>query len=153
MDEDSLFWRDTHLCTLQSKYTYLRTIIFDEKQNAMIMKCIMKLLSLFIIQSLISLNNAAESNSFKTDNDGDEEDKKKPNLVIVMTDQQSLRTLGCYRNILGKDQSFLWGEGIKVDTPNIDRLANEGALFANWYVTTPVCTPSRASFMTGVSKK
>ena len=35
-------------------------------------------------------------------------------------------------------------------TPNIDRLAEEGALFSNFYTVSPLCTPSRASFMSGL---
>ncbi len=38
----------------------------------------------------------------------------------------------------------------RVDTPNIDSLADEGALFSNFYTVTPLCTPSRASFMSGL---
>lgn len=48
------------------------------------------------------------------------------------------------------EQAFVWGEGLEVKTPNLDRLANEGALFTNFYTVAPLCTPSRASFMSGL---
>lgn len=60
----------------------------------------------------------------------------KKNLLIIYTDQQRSDTLGCYGNP-------------KVITPNIDSLATDGVLFENYYVTNPVCAPSRASFLTG----
>jgi len=46
-------------------------------------------------------------------------------------------------------QAHIWGPGVKVDTPNIDSIAKDGALFTNFYVASPVCTPSRGTFMTG----
>ena len=76
--------------------------------------------------------------------------KKTPNLLIIHTDEHNLRTLGAYRETLHKAQAEMWGEGIIVETPNIDRIAREGALCKNWYATSPVCTPSRASMMTGL---
>lgn len=60
----------------------------------------------------------------------------RPNVLLVVTDQQRHDTLGCYRNPY-------------VDTPNLDRFAAEGILFENAYCQSPVCTPSRASFLTG----
>jgi len=77
-------------------------------------------------------------------------DSKPPNLIVIMTDEHNLRTLGCYRNQMEKSQSFVWGDGVKVDTPHIDSLARDGALFTNFNSVTPICTPSRASFMTGL---
>lgn len=60
----------------------------------------------------------------------------KPNVLIIQTDQQSLWTLGCYGGTL-------------IDTPNIDRLAKEGAMLTNFFTNSAVCTPSRGCFVTG----
>lgn len=75
---------------------------------------------------------------------------EKPNLIIIHTDEHNLRTLGAYRATMAKEQAEMWGEGNIVETPNIDRLANEGTICTNWYATSPVCTPSRASMLTGL---
>ncbi len=74
----------------------------------------------------------------------------KPNLLIIQTDEQSFRTLGCYRNLIPEDQAYIWGKDAKVETPNIDRLAKEGMICTNYYASSPVSTPSRASFQTGL---
>jgi len=75
--------------------------------------------------------------------------KKKPNLLIIQTDEHNFRTLGCYRNTLPDERAFMWGEENVVETPNIDWLANKGALCTSFYASTPVCSPSRGSFMSG----
>ncbi len=62
--------------------------------------------------------------------------ERQPNILWICTDQQRWDTLGCYGN------SF-------VRTPNIDALAAGGALFERCFSQSPVCTPSRASFLTG----
>lgn len=62
---------------------------------------------------------------------------KKPNIVLIMTDQQRADTIG----VLGAP----W-----MHTPVLDRLAREGAAFTNCFVTSPVCVGSRASLFTGV---
>ncbi len=59
-----------------------------------------------------------------------------PNLLIIHTDEHNYRTLGCYG-------------GTIVKTPNIDFLATNGALCQKFYATSPVCTPSRAAFVSG----
>ncbi len=59
-----------------------------------------------------------------------------PNILWVCTDQQRWDTLGCLGNPY-------------VQTPVLDRLAAEGVLFEEAYCQSPVCSPSRASFMTG----
>jgi arylsulfatase A-like enzyme len=73
----------------------------------------------------------------------------RPNLIVIQTDEHNFRTLGCYRELLTKEQAFIWGEGVKVETPNIDWIAKNGAMADRFYATSPVCTPSRASLMTG----
>ena len=73
-----------------------------------------------------------------------------PNLVIIYTDEHNFRTLGCYREQLRPEEAYVWGEGVKVDTPHIDSLAREGSLCTSFYVATPVCSPSRASFISGL---
>jgi arylsulfatase A-like enzyme len=71
------------------------------------------------------------------------------NLLIIQTDEHNFRTLGCYRAQLPADQAFIWGENAIVETPHIDALAARGALCTSFYATSPVCTPSRASLVSG----
>lgn len=61
---------------------------------------------------------------------------RRPNIVFIITDDQRAGSLG----VTGHPYA---------ETPHIDRLAREGALFTNFFVTTPLCSPSRASFLTG----
>ncbi|MFI3332601.1 MAG: sulfatase-like hydrolase/transferase [Rikenellaceae bacterium] len=74
----------------------------------------------------------------------------KPNVLIIQVDEQSFRTLGCYRDLMPHDQAYIWGDAAEVKTPNIDRIASQGALYNNYYAASPVSTPSRASFQTGL---
>jgi len=67
-----------------------------------------------------------------------------------MTDEQNYRTLGCYRERLEESQKFIWGEGVKVETPHLDSLAHDGAMYTNFFASSPICTPARASFATGL---
>jgi len=58
----------------------------------------------------------------------------RPNVMIIITHDTG-RHLGCY--------------GRSVDTPNLDRMAEEGVLFTNFFCSAPQCSPSRASILTG----
>lgn len=75
---------------------------------------------------------------------------KLPNVLVIQTDEHSFRTLGCYRDLMRDNESYLWGSKYNVETPNIDRLAREGAICTSYYASSPVSTPSRASFQTGL---
>jgi len=63
-------------------------------------------------------------------------EQQRPNIILIITDQQRFDTI----NALGHKH---------VDTPNLDRLVNEGVSFNNCHVTAPSCAPSRASLFTG----
>ncbi len=80
------------------------------------------LLALCLIPLLSSAERAGESD--------------KPNLVFILADDLGYGDLGCYGNSIHH-------------TPHIDQLASEGALFTDYYVTSPVCTPTRMALMTG----
>lgn len=73
----------------------------------------------------------------------------RPNLLIIHTDEHNFRTLGCYRELLPKEATTVWGKDALLATPNIDSLAREGAVAIRFYAASPVCTPSRASFVSG----
>jgi arylsulfatase A-like enzyme len=76
--------------------------------------------------------------------------QQKPNLIVIHTDEHNFRTLSCYQKLLPEDQAFIWGKGNNVKTPNIDELADDGAICTSYYASSPVCTPSRASLVTGL---
>ena len=61
----------------------------------------------------------------------------RPNVVMLVTDNQSADSLGCYGNV-------------EHETPRIDRLAREGALFLQAFCTNGLCSPTRASMLTGL---
>jgi arylsulfatase A-like enzyme len=62
---------------------------------------------------------------------------KRPNVILIMTDQQRWDSLGCNGNSAAIP-------------PNIDRLALQGVCFDRPYVAQPVCSPSRSSILTGL---
>lgn len=60
----------------------------------------------------------------------------KPNVIVFLADDLGQRDLGCYGSTF-------------YDTPNLDRLAREGMKFTQAYAACPVCSPTRASLLTG----
>jgi arylsulfatase A-like enzyme len=61
---------------------------------------------------------------------------EKPNIVFILIDDLGQRDLGCYGSTFYK-------------TPNIDRMARDGIRFTDFYAACPVCSPTRASILTG----
>jgi arylsulfatase A-like enzyme len=70
------------------------------------------------------------------------------NLLVIQTDEHNFRTLGCYRRLMPEEQALMWGSAV-VETPHIDWIAQQGAICTGFYATTPVCSPSRAAFVSG----
>ncbi|MEQ9307454.1 MAG: sulfatase [Marinoscillum sp.] len=62
--------------------------------------------------------------------------QKRPNILFIMSDDHAYQAISAYGSEL-------------LQTPNIDRLANEGMLFTNASVTNSICAPSRATILTG----
>jgi arylsulfatase len=66
---------------------------------------------------------------------GGRAETRAPNIVLILADDLGFGDLGCY--------------GSRIPTPNLNRLAAEGAQFQHFYAGSPVCTPSRAALLTG----
>jgi len=64
--------------------------------------------------------------------------ERKPNIVFFFTDDQTTNTLGCYGNK-------------RVQTPNIDKLADQGTRFNNAFVSQSICWASRMTILTGLT--
>ena len=63
-------------------------------------------------------------------------DPDRPNLIFILSDDQGAWAMGCAGNS-------------ELDTPNLDRLAATGVRFDNFFCASPVCSPARASILTG----
>ena len=64
--------------------------------------------------------------------------KTPPNIIVIMADDLGMMDLHCYGNS-------------KLDTPALDRFASQGIRFTDAYAASPVCSPTRAAMMTGMS--
>mgnify|MGYP006291040263 CR=1 FL=1 len=67
---------------------------------------------------------------------------KKPNIIFIMSDDHAAHAISCYSKRMD-------GRPVINETPNIDRIAEEGAIFDNCFCTNSICTPSRAVILTG----
>ena len=92
----------------------------------------MKALPISMMITFVSLTFAITS--CQSNKSGDS--FRKPNIIFIMADDHAYQAMSCY-------------DGSLNNTPNIDRIANEGMLFMNSYVTNSICAPSRAVLLTG----
>ena len=82
---------------------------------------------LVLSTSLVSCQSAAQE---------DEKNTQRPNILFIMSDDHAYQAISAYSDRL-------------IETPNIDRIAEEGMLFTNACVTNSICAPSRAVILTG----
>ena len=68
--------------------------------------------------------------------------EKRPNIVFIMSDDHAAHAISCYTSMMENRNTINF-------TPNIDRIANEGVIFTNCFCTNSICTPSRATVLTG----
>lgn len=70
---------------------------------------------------------------------------KRPNVLVILTDDMRWDAMGVAQREQSGSALFPWFK-----TPNLDRLASAGARFTNMFVTTSLCSPSRASLLSGL---
>src|SRR5690606_25608419 len=81
----------------------------------------------FYLTSMVSLNAHGQT------------DHQRPNVIFIMSDDHAEQAISAYGHPISR----------KAPTPNIDRIAKEGALFLNNYCSNSICGPSRAAILTG----
>ena len=89
------------------------------------MRCLPASISLLLIAAGISVSHGQQTKA-----------EEKPNIVFILVDNLGYGDIGCFGST-------------KHRTPHIDRLGAEGVRLTSFYSAAPVCTPSRASFLTG----
>lgn len=100
--------------------------IYGSNARTPMINDLMKLVSMiFLLATAVALADGAPAQS-------------PPNIVFLLSDDHSVPDLGCYGNRALK-------------TPVLDQLARNGMMFTRAYVTSPQCSPSRASVFTGRS--
>lgn len=73
--------------------------------------------------------------------------RKYPNIVLILTDDLGYDDIGCYWTEYAPDPSNPYYS--RINTPNIDSIAAQGVKFTEFYASETVCTPTRASLLTG----
>jgi len=85
--------------------------------------------SILLVVVLASVSNAVAQDAARRH-------APKPNIIFILMDDMRWDCMSCAGHPF-------------IKTPNLDRIANEGAMFTNYFVTLPLCSPSRATLLTG----
>jgi len=89
-----------------------------------------------LIYSILFLTFFACKQAVKNESKEKIASTERPNIVFIMSDDHAYQAISAYSKTL-------------INTPNIDRIADEGILFTNASVTNSICAPSRATILTG----
>jgi arylsulfatase len=99
------------------------------------MLCQNLLTSTFLLLAIGACTHT-ESHSITSADNGEAAEAKQPNVILIVADDLGWAELGCY----GQQ---------KIKTPSMDRMAQEGKRFTDFYAGAPVCAPSRSVLLTG----
>ena len=97
---------------------------------------IMILKKTLFIYTILALIFSSCENIAKKKHKEKKSSTERPNILFIMSDDHAYQAISAYSKTL-------------INTPNIDRIANEGMLFTNASVTNSICAPSRATILTG----
>lgn len=86
--------------------------------------------------SILLLLFCSCTNSISADKQANNKNRKKPNVIIIFTDDQGYQDLGCFGSP-------------DIKTPHLDKMANEGIKLTDFYAAQAVCSASRAGLLTG----
>ncbi len=89
-----------------------------------------------VIASCVATMLGCKSTNDSTQASTTQAEFKKPNIIFILTDDQRWDSVGYMGQKIGQ-------------TPNLDKMASEGVVFDNAFVTSAICTPSRACYMLG----
>lgn len=98
------------------------------KTNSAGRKTTRTLMAIGLIAALFSCTTQKE--------EGEATSNERPNIIFIMSDDHAYQAISAYSDKL-------------IQTPNIDRIANEGMLFEKAFVSNSICAPSRAVILTG----
>ena len=93
-------------------------------------------MKVLIVLQIIIVNLLNTKWTLALNSNNNASNNKLPNIIIMLMDDMGWGDLG------------INGNPVK-ETPNIDQMAREGLLFNNFYTANPLCSPSRASLLTG----
>lgn len=95
--------------------------------------------SLFLLLAFVLMVLGCKENKSEAVNTDLAENSKRPNIIYIMADDHAAQAISAYGHPIGQ----------LAPTPNIDRLAKNGAIFKNNFCTNSICGPSRAVVLTG----
>ncbi len=103
-------------------YLWMR-LQFNELKVLIMKKVLTLVLTLLLVSATFQCQQA-------------DEETKRPNIIFIMTDDHTAQAMSAYGSVINQ-------------TPNMDRIARNGMLFKNAFVTNSICAPSRAVILTG----